>query len=84
MLITSHEPDASKFRVFGRIVFAKVPNKLRRKLREKAFRGIMVGYPPDAPEYRICNPATRRITTNVHVVFQKTSPVFLPPLPSIP
>jgi hypothetical protein len=47
-LLTSHEPDASKSRVFGCTVLAKVPDKLRRKLGEKAFRGIMVGYPRDA------------------------------------
>jgi hypothetical protein len=51
-------PDASKFRVYGWTVFAKVTDKLRRKLGEKAFRGIMVGYPPDAPGYRIYNLAT--------------------------
>jgi hypothetical protein len=48
---------------------AQVPEKLRRKLGEKAFRGIMVGYPRDAPGYRVYNPDTRRITTSVHVVF---------------
>jgi hypothetical protein len=36
-LLMSQEPDASKFRVFGCTVFAKAPNKLRRKLREKRF-----------------------------------------------
>jgi hypothetical protein len=68
-LLTSPEPDASKFRVFRCTIFAKVPDKLRRRLGEKAFRGIMVDYPSDAPGYRIYNPATRRITTLVHVVF---------------
>jgi hypothetical protein len=34
-LLTSQAPDASKFRVFGCIVFAKVPDKLRHKLGEK-------------------------------------------------
>jgi hypothetical protein len=29
----------------------------------------MVGYPLDAPGYRVYNPETRRITTLVHVVF---------------
>jgi hypothetical protein len=38
-LLTSATPDASKFRVFGYIVFAKMPDKLRRKLGENAFRG---------------------------------------------
>jgi hypothetical protein len=69
-------PDASRFRVFGCAVFAKVPDKLRRKVSEKAFRGVMVGYPTDAPGYRVYNPETRRITTSVHVVFQKDTPGF--------
>jgi hypothetical protein len=42
-LLTSSAHDASKFRVFGCAVFVKVPDKLRRKLGEKAFRGVMVG-----------------------------------------
>jgi hypothetical protein len=75
-LLTSSVPDASKFRVFGCAVFAKVPHKLRRKLGETTFRGVMVGYPPDAPGYRVYHPETRRITTYVHVVFQKTTPGF--------
>jgi hypothetical protein len=53
-----------------------VPDKLRRKLSEKAFRGVMVGYPADAPGYRVFNPETRRITTSVHVVFQEDTPGF--------
>jgi hypothetical protein len=67
-------PDASKFRVFGCAVFAKVSDKQRQKLSEKAFRGVMVGYPLDAPGYRVYNPETRRITTSVHVVFLGSHP----------
>jgi hypothetical protein len=48
-LLMSSAPDASKFRVLGGTDFAKMPDKLRRKLSEKTFRGIMVGYPPDDP-----------------------------------
>jgi hypothetical protein len=72
--LTSSAPDASKFRVFGCTVFAKAPHKFSGKLGEKAFRGVMVGYPPDAPRYRIYNPETRRIPTSVHVVFQENTP----------
>jgi hypothetical protein len=64
-LLTSATRDASKFPVFGCIVSAKVPHKLRRKLGEKAFRGVMVGKPPDAPWYCLYNPVTPRITTSV-------------------
>jgi hypothetical protein len=75
-LLTSSVPYDSKFRVFGCAVFAKVPDKMRRKLGEKAFRGVMVAYPLDAPEYRVYNPETRRITTSVHVVFHEDTPGF--------
>jgi hypothetical protein len=75
-LLTSSVSKASKFRVFGCAVFAKVPDKLRRKLCEKAFRGVMVGYPIDAPGYRVYIQETRRITTAIHVVFQENTPGF--------
>jgi hypothetical protein len=81
ILLTSSVPDAFKFRVFGCAVFATMPDKMRRKLGEKAFRGVMVGYPLDAPGYRVYNPETRRITTSVHVVFQENTPGFGPRLP---
>jgi hypothetical protein len=41
-LPTPSVPDASKSRVSGCTIVAKVPDKLRRKLGEKAFRGVMV------------------------------------------
>jgi hypothetical protein len=51
------------------LVLTKVHDKLRRKLGEKAFRGVMVGYPPNAPWYRVYNHVTRGITTTLHVTF---------------
>jgi hypothetical protein len=75
-LLTSKAPDASKFRVFGCIVFAKVPHKLRRKRGEKTFSGVLVGYLFDAPWYRVYNPVTRPITASVHAAFQKDVPCF--------
>jgi hypothetical protein len=40
----------------------------------KAFRGVMVGYSQNSPGYRVYNPATKRITTFVHVMFQENVP----------
>jgi hypothetical protein len=80
-LLTSTPPDASKFRVFGCIAFAEVPDKLCRKLGKKTFHGAMVGNLHDAPGYRVYNPETRRITTSVHVVFQENTPGFGARLP---
>jgi hypothetical protein len=64
-LLTLSTPDASEFSVVGCTVFAKGTDKLRRKLGEKAFRAVMVGYPHNVPCYPIYNPETRRITTLV-------------------
>jgi hypothetical protein len=81
----SYAPDASKSPIFGRNVFAEVPNKLRCKLGKNVFRGFMVGYMDDAPEYRIYNPVTRHVITSVHVGFQEdTSGLSTrPPLDSV-
>jgi hypothetical protein len=61
-------------RIVGCNFFAKVPDKLGRKLGEKAFRGVMVDYTHDVPWYRVLNHVTRRITTSVRLVFHKTTP----------
>jgi hypothetical protein len=68
---STQEPE---IRVFGCIVIAKVPNNFYRKLGEKAFRGIIVGYQLDVPNYRIYNLATRRITKSMHALFQEDVP----------
>jgi hypothetical protein len=73
-LLTSKVPDASKFRVVGCIAFTNVLDKLRRKLGEKAFRGVIVGYPHDAPWYCVSNRVTCRNTASAHVVFQEDVP----------
>jgi hypothetical protein len=55
--------------VFGCAAFAKTPDNKRRKMDLKSFRGVFVGYPLKSLDCRIYNPATRRITTYVHVLF---------------
>jgi hypothetical protein len=51
------------------------------QLSEKASRGVIVGYPPNASSYRIYNPETRRITSSVHVIFQENTHGFGARLP---
>jgi hypothetical protein len=53
-----------------------VHGKKRRKLDDKGFRGVMVGYPLDAPRNRVYNFVTRRITNTVHVAFKEDVPWF--------
>ena len=44
----------------------------RKKLGEKAFKGIMVGYSNDSPGYMVYNPTTRRTVVTKHVRFDET------------
>jgi hypothetical protein len=74
-LLTCVVPYESTFRVFGCAVFAKVPENLRRKVCLKAFRGVMVGYSQNSPGYRVYSPATKRITTFVHIMLHENVPV---------
>jgi hypothetical protein len=76
ILLTCAVPYASTFRVFGCVVFAKVPDNLRRELGMKAFRGVMVGCSPISNWYRVNNPTSIRVTTHAHVKSQKIVPGF--------
>jgi hypothetical protein len=77
-LLALVEPNAYKFRVFGYTFFAKVPNKLHRKLGEKASRGVMVGYLSHAPMDRVDSPVTRRTTTSMLVMVKDAIPASAP------
>jgi hypothetical protein len=69
-LLASAIPNTLMFNVFGCVVFARIPDKQRKQLDSKPFRGVFMGYPPNPLGYHIYNPTKRRITTSMHVVFQ--------------
>ena len=47
--VTGRLPDLSHLRVFGCPAFVHVDKSARRKLADKAWEGIFVGYAPDSP-----------------------------------
>ena len=61
-------------RVFGCRVYVQVPKTQRRKLDDRAWRGILVGFDPVNPTcYRVWNPETGRVLPCVHVTFDERS-----------
>jgi hypothetical protein len=63
-----------KMRVIGCRAFAHVYDNERRKLDDKSWKGILVGYDESNRYcYRIYNPATGKVKTTVHVTFDEAS-----------
>ena len=72
-VITGTRPSLDHLRVFGCPAFVHIDSAQRRKLDDKAWEGIMVGYASDSPAWLIYNPRTRRIERSRSVVFCETA-----------
>ena len=62
-------PDVSHLRMFGSIVYSKVPDEIRRKLDPKSIRGILIGYGATQSFYKIYEPQRRVVymTRDVYI-----------------
>jgi hypothetical protein len=56
-------------RVFGCPAYVHVDKSQRRKLDDRAWTGIFVGYASESPAWLVYNPATRRVVSSRNVVF---------------
>jgi hypothetical protein len=61
----------SSIRVFGCPAYAYVDKSQRRKLDDRAWKGIFVGYASYSPAWLVYNPATRRVVSSRNVVFDE-------------
>ena len=69
-LVTGERPDIlSNLRVFGCPAYVHIDASLRKKFRDKAWKGIFVGYAFDSPAWMIYNPVTRHVIRSRNVVF---------------
>ena len=71
-LLTGTPVKLSHLVTFGCPAYVHIPSHQRRKLEDKAFEGIMVGYSTDSPGYIIYNKQTRRTVVTKHVRFDET------------
>ena len=70
--LTRSKPDLRMLRIWGCPCWVVIPPNQRRKLADKAWKGIFVGYPADTRGWLVFNPATRRTVVTKHVVFDET------------
>ena len=67
------KPNVEHLRVFGCNVYAHVPSEKRKKLDEKAVKGVFVGYLEGSKGYKIYVPETRKFIRSRDVKFRETS-----------
>ena len=72
-LVMGAPPDLTNLRVFGCPAYVHVDKGQRRKLDDKAWKGVFVGYAEDACAWLVYNPRTRRVVLSRDVVFDEAS-----------
>jgi hypothetical protein len=74
-LVTDLPPNISRLRVFGCPCYVHIDKQLRRKLDDRAWKGVFVGYALDSPAYLAWNPTTRRMVRSRNVEFDELATV---------
>jgi transposase InsO family protein len=68
---TGDKPDISNLRVFGSIAYVHTPKEKRRKLDNKATKGIFLGYEPHSKAYRVL--VNGKLVISRNVIFDESS-----------
>lgn len=64
-------PDLKHLRIFGSEAFVHIPKQFTRKLDVRARKTILVGYEGDSANYRVYDPASKRISITRDVTFRE-------------
>jgi hypothetical protein len=72
-LVTGRRAGLSSMRVFGCPADVHVDKSQRRKLDDRAWKGVLVGYASESPAWLVYNPATRRVVSSRNVVFDEAA-----------
>jgi hypothetical protein len=59
--------------VFGCSAYVHADKSQRRKLDDRAWKGVFVGYAPESPALLVHNPATRRVVSSRNVVLDESA-----------
>jgi hypothetical protein len=72
-LATGRRAGLSSMRVFGCPAYVYVDKSQSRKLDDRAWKGVFVGYASESPVWLVHNPATRRVVSSRDVVFDEAA-----------
>jgi hypothetical protein len=60
-------------RIFGCLAYVHVDKSQRRKLDDRAWKGVFVGYASESPVWLVYNLATRRVVNSRNVVLDEAA-----------
>jgi hypothetical protein len=63
-LATGKRDDLSSMRVFRYPAYIHVDMSQRRKLDDRAWKGVLVGYASESPAWLVCNLGSRRVVSS--------------------
>jgi hypothetical protein len=72
-MATGRRADSSSMRVFGCPPYVHVDKSQRRKLYDRAWKGVFVGYASESPAWLVYNPATRRVVSSRDMVLDEAT-----------
>jgi hypothetical protein len=72
-LATGRRADLSFMRVFGCTAYVHVDKSQRRKVADRAWKGVFVGYASESHAWLVYNPATRWVLSSRNVVFDEVA-----------
>jgi hypothetical protein len=72
-LLTGRPADLSSMRVFGCPAYVHVDKSQRRKLDDRAWKVVFVGYAPESPAWLVYNSTTRHVVSSRNVVFEESA-----------
>jgi hypothetical protein len=72
-LATGGRTDLSSIRVFGCPAYFHVDKSEPRKLDDRAWKGVLVGYASESHAWLVYNPATRRVVSSRNVLFDEAA-----------
>ena len=70
--MTGELPNLSHLRIFGCPAYVHVEKSARRKLDNKSWEGIFIGYASDSPAWLVYNPSTRCVIRSANVTFDES------------
>jgi hypothetical protein len=72
-LATGRRANLSFMRVFGCPAYVHVDKSQRRKLDDRSWKGVFVGYASESPAWLVYNPATHRVVSSRNVVVDEAA-----------
>lgn len=68
-----HKPAVYRFRIFGFVTYAHIPDEKKRKLDDKGEKCVFLSVSDQSKAYKLYNPITKKIVISRNISFDEKS-----------